>query len=459
MTKASVLLPREITKAGPLKAGLWLHGVVVRLRKREIAWGSSWRHLRCGSTPSTETHGFEVHICGGSTPSDVILVEAWDLIAVRRLQALAEMGKGLKFSNCNVKPHTDKSRQWTTSRLPWFLSLPADASIEVTAVLPEWPKYHPVTGLKAIRLLAQGQLCCLAGRVMDPKPVKKEVTVLGEDTQVTNMTLRMGDDVIQIAAWRNYADKPLDLQVGEIYFFEAMKYYKLNNDSVECRYIQLTKVSSCEPGLAASLATTSLTTVGANMLTRVQSNRNVLEEPAPWYTLSMCAAVCVPNMHRSISDVVQVPSVLMSIADGGLAYIGCSACKKGRLDGQATCRCNKDARAYWKANVLLTDNTAQVPATMFDVTADLEPFADLQGGSFDPSRFAEDKDAADNLMLTIAAIPFTMLIEFQDSEFVGGLALVVRKLAPTFLGQAGSPAEGVDHPCKAIPRRRKRYAQ
>ena len=142
----------------------------------------------------------------------------------------------------------------------------------------------------------------------------------------------------------------------------------------------------------------------------------------------------------------------MSMADGGLAYMGCSACKKGRLDGQPTCQCNKDTQAYWKANVLLTDNTAQVTATMFDVTAELEAFADLQGEPFNPSRFAEDKDAADNLMLSIAAMPFTMLIEFQDSEFVGGLALVVRKLAPTFLGQAGSPAEGVDHPYKAIPR-------
>jgi len=80
----STLLPREITKAGALKAGLWVHGVVVRARVRDNVtkghWTYPWSSLfgakaatgkgkgakgkgaNAKGGKDTERHGYEVHI-------------------------------------------------------------------------------------------------------------------------------------------------------------------------------------------------------------------------------------------------------------------------------------------------------------------------------------------------------------------------------------------------------------
>ena len=120
--------------------------------------------------------------------------------------------------------------------------------------------------------------------------------------------------------------------------------------------------------------------------------------------MSLCRAIVALQQRRSIADVVQVPSVFLANVGNGLAYSGCSQCKKGLWEMQPTCQCaDFQEQLYWKASLTLTDGTAQVSVTAFDALGELSSFWDDEHKPFAPMLFAEDSTEAAELMMTVAA--------------------------------------------------------
>ena len=101
------------------------------------------------------------------------MVESWDADATKRLRNMAHMECTMRFTTVNIKRHTEKSMSWTTSRLPFFIEVLASSVFEVTNANPLWQLYHPLTPFADLHHLKSGQLVCVAGRVMEPKPDKK----------------------------------------------------------------------------------------------------------------------------------------------------------------------------------------------------------------------------------------------------------------------------------------------
>ena len=475
----SAITPQEITTRGMLKEPVWMHGVVVRLRLRvpgapggysqgaasqgAASQGAAGKAAKKGKRmPKGGGAGgkpekrecFEMHVCGGDSPADVILVETWEPVVQSRLRPLAQVGVALRFTNFLVKSHTDKTMPWTTSRLPMFAQLLPESKVETTTVDPNWQIFHPVTPVADLPYLADGSLVCLAGRVMDPAPTKISQQSKGESVAVTNFYIRVGDDVIRFAAWRDLADTPLNLEVGKIYFFEAVKKIgrsSTDKNDLELRYLTVSKQGDCPPALADDVeAKTAVDLIGARQWTKAgeskRPQRDYQLEDASWFTLSVCQAICAPSERRVLTLLAQIPSVFVSFQGKSIVYKGCGTCKRSVQDGY-TCGCSQPKpTSLWKASLLLQDATAQVSATVFDALDSLvATFADGDPDRHKPESYFENPDDVQELQLCIAAVPFTLLLSFDDSDYVAGTDLIVRSAAPTF--QIG---KGVMHPLKPL---------
>ena len=167
----------------------------------------------------------------------------------------------------------------------------------------------------------------------------------------------------------------------------------------------------------------------------------------------MCAAICVPGEQREITDIAQVPSVMMQVISEKITYAGCSKCKKAYNDQAPNCDCGEDSVHHWKARVLLTDGSAQVEAVVFDALADLaEAVMDCEeAGSKeanrDPNTYAEDSGKVDQFLAVFAALPLTVRITFDNRNFKEGLEMTVRVIQPTI----DTAPKGVRHPLTVIP--------
>ena len=100
----SLQRPSEITTAGKLGANMWLAGCVVRIRERAPkengkAGGASQSGTAKGvggkgKKKSTGARaGLEIHINAGTTPADVMLVEAWDPPTVQLMRNVTVLGE------------------------------------------------------------------------------------------------------------------------------------------------------------------------------------------------------------------------------------------------------------------------------------------------------------------------------------------------------------------------------
>ena len=257
-----------------------------------------------------------------------------------------------------------------------------------------------------LRCLREGQLVCVAGRVLQPAPAKKMVRISGEDIPVANVVVRSGADVLALAAWRELAVNPVGLEPGQLHLWEGLRYSKGKDDTVECRYTVLTTVIPCPDDLSAELdQSTGANTDGGNILSRIGGSfRDPTKAEAHWFTLSLCHAIAALKQRRDMTDVVQVPSVLLANAGSELAYTGCSQCKKGLWEGQPSCQCDAGQQVYWKGSLTLTDDTAQIVASAFDAIADLSAFWDEAGeGPFAADAFANEPEKIAELMGSIAA--------------------------------------------------------
>ena len=152
---ASLLLPRDVTNKGKVGDGVWLMGVVTRRRTRVPATSDSRARPAVsdkggrgkgkvrgkGAKQEGPREGLEVHLCGGSTPADVILLEAWASDVRLRFEPFSQVGKCIKVSNIEIKEHSDKTFPWTTSRLQFFGQLQSTSLIENVEPKPEWLSY------------------------------------------------------------------------------------------------------------------------------------------------------------------------------------------------------------------------------------------------------------------------------------------------------------------------------
>ena len=174
----SVLLPSEIVNTGVIKESMWIAGVIVRVRERNLDANASQKgggKAKVGKQKKemSARRGLELHLNGGATPAEVIMVESWDGETTKRLRNMAQMESAMRFSKVIIKRHTEKSKSWTTSRLPFFIEVLASSVFEVTNANPLWQVYHPLTPFADLHHLTSGQLVCIAGRIIEPTPEKK----------------------------------------------------------------------------------------------------------------------------------------------------------------------------------------------------------------------------------------------------------------------------------------------
>ena len=165
----STLLPRDVVKKGRIGNGVWLQGLVVSVRSRKPnqpqapTTGKGKGKSKSTKAPS---EGLEVHITGGKTPGDVMVLEAWETAARDMLLRYSPKGKSFRVTEIESKEHTDKTAPWTTSRLRFYCVLNAASKIETVEASPDWLGYHPLTMVPSMQRLPDGKLVCIAGRVL-----------------------------------------------------------------------------------------------------------------------------------------------------------------------------------------------------------------------------------------------------------------------------------------------------
>ena len=72
----------------------------------------------------------ELHICGGTGATDVILFGCWDTEVMQRVRAVAQTGTAVRVSKALIEAHTEMSAKFTTSRLPLFIRAVSDTNVE-----------------------------------------------------------------------------------------------------------------------------------------------------------------------------------------------------------------------------------------------------------------------------------------------------------------------------------------
>ena len=219
----------------------------------------------------------EVHICGGCTPADVFMLQAWEAEPKALLQpyTAADGPRALKCTNFWVKPHTDKTRPWTTSRLEFYGELDKDSKIEAVEPQPAWLTYHPLTPMEDLQHVPDGHLVCLPGRVLPPGVVKTKQKVDEEMVPLAKFPIRHGADLISMTAWRDLMSVVENLQPGGIHMFEAIKKVTKRGEktNIELRYIIITRHTSCPRDLEKQIDANSAGTSKRGALVEPRSRR------------------------------------------------------------------------------------------------------------------------------------------------------------------------------------------
>ena len=106
---SSSIVPQKITQKGLLGDNIWLLGTVVRVRQKlpdeesanakGLSGGKSTPKGKSGKkgkggakdTPKPSTQNYEIHLNGGTTPADVLVVVAWDDAPRKKLEELGKI--------------------------------------------------------------------------------------------------------------------------------------------------------------------------------------------------------------------------------------------------------------------------------------------------------------------------------------------------------------------------------
>ena len=451
---ASLLLPRDVTNKGNVGDGVWLIGIVTRRRVRapatfdnagkgEKSGKGKGKARGRGAKKEVPREGLEVHLCGGSTPADVILLEAWAPDVRLRFEPFSHLGKCIKVSNIEIKEHSDKTFPWTTSRLQVYGQLQSTSLIENFEARPEWLTYHPVTPVDALQHIPDGRLVCVAGRVLPGGPEKKNELVGGERVDITNFRIRHEDGIVDVSAWRENAAKPIELKVGQLYYFSAIKKITQkggDRSNVALRYVSITEQTDCPQALHDQLdEVTSSDATGATSWSKMGpggAQKDYQKEDAQWFSLSVCETLMTGQQNRQLATVAQVPSVLVSLLGDSVTYLACKTCGKGVQAGVKSCSCSTaDTEPRWKAKLRLIDASGILVGTCF---AAMESFAQIAFQSegddawLSPHHYHEQPMHVQTLMTALGAIPFTLLLSFHSSDFSPSLEAQIRAADPTF---------------------------
>jgi hypothetical protein len=135
----SEILPGNISTKCRLKDERWLVGVVVRVRLRKTVTtpgsvkGKGYQK-NAGKGKTDGREGIELHLCGGTTPSDVILLECWESpVTVAAMKRVAVVGQSIKFTDLDIKNHNEKTIPWSTSRLPFYGTIDSRTKYELVS--------------------------------------------------------------------------------------------------------------------------------------------------------------------------------------------------------------------------------------------------------------------------------------------------------------------------------------
>lgn len=450
----SVLAPNQISKKGQLDNNVWLAGCVVRTRDRAPTGaggmtlekgksngkGKSKRFSSRNGAADQPRSGFEVYLNGGSAPNDVMMVEAWVPEAVQKLKAAvgdAEEGSAIRVTNGIIKEHNEKTSPWTTSRHPLYLTLGKDAKVEAATAAHDWLPHHPTTPIEDLVVLPDNTLVCIEGKVHDKG--RKSMQIVGSDTvPVLNFTLRCGNELVALAAWRELAGMPENLEEGDFYQINAVKKVsqKGTDTKVQLRYTSLTVQNSCSGAARAKLEAAMTNEAGACTKwseTGSTVRRDFDKEVSHWFTLSVCSAFTNSDQRRKLTVLAKVPSVFISNRGGEVAYAACGECKKAlQQDGTKRCSCTSDERmTCWKATFSLMDDSGQLTAKCFEEVADIIPFHSEDLEDAEPGTYLNSMAKVDALMESIAAVPFTVLLSFEDSEYSERIEAQIRKITLT----------------------------
>ena len=467
-TEMPVLGPAEVAAAGFLK-DYWVGGRVVRIRERgeedrdsqvstsQDAIGKGCRKKgKSGGKKGKERSQpsvLELHISGGNTPVDVIMVEAWGPSLCQKFKHVAAQGAFLKFTDCKILAHTPKTTPWTTSRLPWFLRATEETKVELACDDPTVPAHHPLTEIEDLAILPPKSLVCVAGRVIPPEPTVK---LVGKDTpaEVGNAYIHFKCHTICVSAWRDRASKLMDLKVGSTCFIKAALTHPgttpSGNKRLELRVGMLTDIGPCPDSL--DVLVNEVTSKNPETATSLSSwdkrdPRDWSAENATWFSLSVVEAMYTSSHRRNIDMVCKVPSVFVQPSASSILYDACIKCKRSwRMGEGPSCTCaSPEQGLLWKSALTLTDSTAQVTATCFNALEGLvHHFAGDDDEKKEPSYY-QDAEHVEDLFTALAVVPFTVLLSFANNEYSENIEVIGQLFSPTF-----HPSMGVRHPMSKL---------
>ena len=120
---ADYQLPRDVTRAGPQRS--WVAGKVVSVRVRDLDNPEASQNTQASQATygAGKTKGkgkkskakqasrtvLEFYLCGGNTPADVILCEAWEASVRSMLGPLIQVGASMRVRKCLALAFTAKT--------------------------------------------------------------------------------------------------------------------------------------------------------------------------------------------------------------------------------------------------------------------------------------------------------------------------------------------------------------
>ena len=458
---SSSIVPQKITQTGQLGDNIWLLGTVVRTRQKlpneESAHAKGMSSGKSGPTGKSGkkgkdkakpvTQNYEIHLNGGTTPADVLLIVAWDDAPRRKLEDLGKLGATIAIHKAYIKEHDKNSLKWTTSRHAFFALLGKEAEVRPYTGGVNWLNYHPLSKFQSLQYVPTERLVCIAGRVLSPGPRCEDVQAEGESDTVKKTTfyIRAEDRIVLVEAWRDSAAYAQEVQEDGFYFIEGIKRIEKrqeNDVKSVLRYQRNTRHSDCAEPLLKMLQETTpngwegATAISPMLPTASDMTAEVLEKimdgEAPWMSLSVVGKIIEGKTRRKLEGGVQVPSVLIKIPDT-ITYGSCAGCHKG-ASPQKTCTCSTDATVIrFLGKLRLEDDGSEERATVFEAIRSLvHVYADGEEEKQQPEFYHDKPTHVEDLRMAIEAIPFTLLVTFTDNEYREEIELSVKAIEKTF---------------------------
>ena len=458
---SSSIVPQKITQKGILGNNIWLLGTVVRSRQKlPNEEDAKAKGLPSGKTPPKGKGGkkgkdkakpasqnYEIHLNGGYTPADVLMIVAWEDAPRKKLEDTGKIGAPIAIHKAYIKEHDATSLKWTTSRHPLYALFGKEAEVRPYTGALNWLTYHPLSKFPSLRYVPTERLVCIAGRVLSPGARSEDVQLedTGDTVKKTSFYVRAEDKIVQVEAWRDSAGYAQEVQEGGFYFIEGIKRVEKRQENEVrsvVRYQKNTKHSECEATLLKMLQeTTPDGWEGATSISPMFSGasgmssdllQKIMDGESPWLSLSVVGKIIEGKKRRKLEGSVQIPSVLIKIPDT-ITYVSCAGCHKGALP-QKTCNCTTEATIIrFLGRLRLEDDGSEERATVFDAMKSLvHIYADGEEEKQKPEFFHDQLDHVEDLRLSIEAMPFTLLVTFNDSEYREEIELNVNAIEKTF---------------------------